>query len=191
MTATVRRVNGRTRRRFTGRHVTGRIQLQRGAPTELGDKLPPFPKVAPGPPSRPYLQAMQILAALFFEGIDLRSVAGGATHIDLTGIQFSAASPTPTPVTWSPHLAVVVRCPEDHSGQGVLEVVFTRDGEQIARNVQPLSVEPGRFGYRLVRAELEFEEFGTVEAHCRVDQGPATVVPFTLLPPPDSPSTTT
>ena len=134
---------------------------------------------------------MQILAALFFEGIDLRSVAGGAPHIDLTGIQFSAASPTPTPVTWSPHLAVVVRCPEDHSGQGVLEVVFTRDGEQIARNVQPLSVEPGRFGYRLVRAELEFEEFGTVEAHCRVDQGPATVVPFTLLPPPDSPTTTT
>jgi len=151
----------------------------------------PFPKVPPRPPSRPYLRAMQILAALFFEGIDLRSVAGGATHIDLTGIQFSAASPTPTPVTWSPHLAIVVCCPEDHSGQGVLEVVFTRDGEQIARNVQPLSVEPGRFGYRLVRAELEFEEFGTVEARCSVDRGPTTVVPFTLLPPSDPPATTT
>ncbi len=127
---------------------------------------------------------MQILAALFFEGIDLRSVAGGATHIDLTGIQFSASSPTEPPVSWSPHLIVVVRCPDDHSGQGVLEVVFSRDGAQVARNVQPLSVEPGRFGYRLVRAELEFAEFGTVEAACRVDQGPATVVPFTLLPPP-------
>ena len=134
---------------------------------------------------------MHILAALFFEGIDLRSVEGGATHIDLTGIQFSAASPTPAPVTWSPHLVVVVRCPEYHSGQGVLEVVFTRDGDQIARNVQPLSVEPGRFGYRLVRAELEFEEFGTVEARCSVDRGPATVVPFTLLSPSNSPSTTT
>ncbi|MDG2427836.1 MAG: hypothetical protein P8M16_05355 [Acidimicrobiales bacterium] len=126
---------------------------------------------------------MQILAALFFEGIDLRQVAGGATHIDLTGIQFSAASPSPAPVTWSPHLVVVVSCPSDQSGQGVLEVLFNRDGQQIARNVQPLSVEPGRFGYRLVRAEMEFEEFGTIEANCRIDNGPATVVPFTLLPP--------
>ena len=126
---------------------------------------------------------MQILAALFFEGIDLRQVAGGATHINLTGIQFSAASPSPAPVTWSPHLVVVVSCPSDQSGQGVLEVLFNRDGQQIARNVQPLSVEPGRFGYRLVRAEMEFEEFGTIEANCRIDNGPATVVPFTLLPP--------
>ena len=131
---------------------------------------------------------MQILAALFFEGIDLKSAPGGATHIDLTGIQFSAAAPTEPPVTWAPHLAVIVRCPEDHSGQGVLEVVFRRDGEQVARNVQPLSVEPGRFGYRLVRAELEFAEFGTVEAECRIDKGPATVVPFTLLPPPTDPA---
>jgi len=79
---------------------------------------------------------------------------------------------------------VVVRCPDEHSGEAVLEVVFTREGEQLARNVQPLTVEPGRFGYRLVRAELEFEDFGTVEAACRIDQGPATVVPYTLLPPP-------
>jgi len=126
---------------------------------------------------------VQILAALFFEGLDLRSTAGGATHIDLTGIQFSAAAPEETPCIWSPHLIVIVRCPEDHSGSGVLEVIFKRDGEQVARNVQPVTVDPGRFGYRLVRAELEFEEPGTVEAHCRVDQGPATIVPFTLLPP--------
>ena len=126
---------------------------------------------------------MQILAALFFEGLDLRQVPSGATHIDLTGIQFSAPAPGPLPVTCSPHLIVVVRCPDEHSGQAVLEVVFTREGEQLARNVQPLTVEPGRFGYRLVRAELEFEDFGTVEAACRIDQGPATVVPYTLLPP--------
>jgi hypothetical protein len=131
---------------------------------------------------------MQILAALFFEGLDLRQVPSGATHIDLTGIQFSAPAPGPLPVTCSPHLIVVVRCPDEHSGQAVLEVVFTREGEQLARNVQPLTVEPGRFGYRLVRAELEFEDFGTVEAACRIDQGPATVVPYTLLPPaPDAP----
>jgi len=71
-------------------------------------------------------------------------------------------------------------------GSGVLEVIFKRDGEQVARNVQPVTVDPGRFGYRLVRAELEFEEPGTVEAHCRIDQGPTTIVPFTLLPPDDT-----
>ena len=131
---------------------------------------------------------MQLLAALFFEGLDLRQVPSGATHIDLTGIQFSAPAPGPLPVTCSPHLIVVVRCPAEHSGQAVLEVVFTREGEQLSRTVQPLTVEPGRFGYRLVRAELEFEDFGTVEAACRSDQGPATVVPYTLLPPaPDAP----
>ena len=124
---------------------------------------------------------MQILAALFFEGLDLRPVAGGATHIDLTGIQFSAEATGELPFTWSPHLIVIVRCPQDHSGSGVLEVVFKRDSEQVARSVQPISVEPGRFGYRLVRAEIEFETFGAVEAHCSIDEKAATVVPFTLI----------
>ena len=78
---------------------------------------------------------------------------------------------------------VVIHCPTEHSGQAALEVVFTREGQELARNVQALAVEPGRFGYRLVRAELEFEELGTVEAACRIDQGPATIVPYTLLPP--------
>jgi hypothetical protein len=30
---------------------------------------------------------------------------------------------------------------------------------------------------------LTFDDYGTVEAHCRIDLGPVTVVPFTLLPP--------
>jgi hypothetical protein len=86
-------------------------------------------------------------------------------------------------VTIEPHLVVIVHCPPDHRGTAALEVVYRRDGEQLARNVQPLEVEPGRFTYRLVRAELTFETCGTVEAHCRIDLGPVTVVPFTLLPP--------
>jgi hypothetical protein len=49
--------------------------------------------------------------------------------------------------------------------------------------VQPLQVEPGKFAYRLVRAELTFEDYGTVEAEIRIDQGHITTVPFTLLPP--------
>jgi hypothetical protein len=126
---------------------------------------------------------MNILAALFIEAIDLRQVAGPATRIDLTGVQFSAAAPTAVPVTVEPHLVVIVHCPTDHSGDAALEVVFWRDGEQVARNVQPLQVEPGKFNYRLVRAELPFEDYGTVEAHCRIDLGPVAVVPYTLLPP--------
>src|SRR5512139_3606112 len=120
---------------------------------------------------------MDILAALFIDGIDLRQVEGPSTRIDLTGIQFSAAAPGPVPVTVEPHLCVIVHCPPDAKGTGALEVVYRRGDEQIARNVQPLQVEPGRFNYRLVRAELEFEEYGTIEAHCRLDLGPVTVVP--------------
>ncbi len=127
---------------------------------------------------------MQIVAALFIEGIDLREVEGPATRIDLTGVQFSAAAPTPVPLVWAPHLVVIVRCDPTEPGTGALEVVYRRDGEQIARNVQPLQVEPGTFTYRLVRAELEFDDYGTVEAHCRVDDGDTIVVPYTLLPPP-------
>jgi hypothetical protein len=126
---------------------------------------------------------VQIVAALFIEGIDLRQVPGPATRIDLTGVQFSAPAPRAAPVTIEPHLCVIVRCAPDDRPDGALEVVFRRDGEQIARNVQPLAIEPGKFGYRLVRAELEFAEYGTVEAHCRIDMGPVTVVPYTLLPP--------
>jgi hypothetical protein len=126
---------------------------------------------------------MEILSALFIEGIETRQVAGPSTRIDITGVQFSAAAPGPVPVTVEPHLCVIVYCPPESRDNGVLEVVYRRGEEQLARNVQPLQVEPGKFNYRLVRAELTFEDFGTVEAHCRVDLGPVTVVPFTLLPP--------
>jgi hypothetical protein len=126
---------------------------------------------------------MNILAALFMEGIDLRQVEGPSTRIDLTGVQFSAAAPGPPPVTVEPHLVVIVHNPPDGRPSGALEVVYVRGDEQIARNVQPLQVEPGKFNYRLVRAELAFDDYGTVEAHCRIDMGPTHVVPFTLLPP--------
>ncbi len=128
---------------------------------------------------------MQIVSALFIDEIELRQVPGPSTRIDLSGIQFSAPAPGPFPVTVTPHMVVLVRNGEGEHPNGALEVVFFRDGEQIARNVQPIDVEPGRFAYRLVRAELEFPEAGTVEAHCRIDLGDATVVPYTLLAPVD------
>ncbi len=126
---------------------------------------------------------MDIVSALFVESFNMRQAPGPSTRIDINGAFFSMAAPAPVPVTIEPHLLVLVRCREDEPGNGVLEVVFKRGDEQVARNVSPFNVEPGKFTYRLVRAELEFTEYGTVDAHCRVDQGPFTVVPITLLPP--------
>jgi hypothetical protein len=46
-------------------------------------------------------------------------------------------------------------------------------------------VEPGKFTYRLVRGELEFKKYGTIEAACRlVPDGQPLTVPLTLIPPP-------
>ena len=55
--------------------------------------------------------------------------------------------------------------------------------EQLARNVQPLQIEPGKFNYRLVRPELNLDSYGTILARCRIDGGPEHVVPYTLLAP--------
>lgn len=126
---------------------------------------------------------MEILAALFLDNIDLRQVEGPSTRIDLTGVQFSATAPGPVPVTLEPHLCVIVHCPVGSKATGALEVVYRRGEETIARNVQPLEVQPGKFNYRLVKAELAFDDYDTIEAHCRVDLGAVMVVPFTLLPP--------
>jgi hypothetical protein len=128
---------------------------------------------------------MQIVSALFIDEIELRQVPGPSTRIDLSGIQFSAPAPSPFPVTVTPHLVVIVRNGPDEDPNGVLEVVFHRDGEEIARNVQPVDVEPGKFAYRLVRGELDYPAAGTVEAHCRIGLGEVTVVPYTLLDPVD------
>ncbi|HEX7165429.1 MAG TPA: hypothetical protein VF230_00480 [Acidimicrobiales bacterium] len=126
---------------------------------------------------------MDILSATFVENIEFRQAPGPSTRIDLLGVHFSFAAPNPPPVSLSPHLVVLVRCREGETGFGALEVVF-RDGagEQVARSVMPFQVEPGKFGYRLVRGELTFEDYGTIEAHCQIDDGPVTVVPLTLLP---------
>jgi hypothetical protein len=126
---------------------------------------------------------VDIVSALFIDDVAMRQAPGPSTRIDLTGVQFSAAAPQPVPLTWAPHLCVIVRCAPDEAGTGALEVVYRRAGEQIARNVSVLQVEPGKFSQQLVRGEIDFEDYGTVEAHCRIDLGHVTVVPYTLLPP--------
>jgi hypothetical protein len=135
---------------------------------------------------------MHVVSALFVENFELREAPGPSARIDITGAMFSMAAPAPAPVTIAPHLVALIFCPPGEPGEGVFEVVFRRtadpdappsDGDQLARNVSPFSVEPGKFTYRLVRGELEFADYGQVFAHCRIDRGPWLVVPFTLLPP--------
>jgi hypothetical protein len=125
---------------------------------------------------------MDIVSALFVENFSLRPGAT-PTRIDMTGVFFSMNAPGPVPFTIEPHLVVLIRCRADEAGSGILEAVFHRGEEEIARNVNPFTVEPGKFTYRLVRAELEFRDYGLVEASVRVDRGPWMVVPLTLLPP--------
>ena len=128
---------------------------------------------------------MEILSALFAENIDMRPVPGPSTRIDLLGVMFSLPAPSDLPVSITPHLIVLVRCRADEEGEGILEVVFRDEkGEQVARNVSPFQVEPGKFTYRLVRGELQYQSYETIEAHCRLlPDGPVTAVPLTLLPP--------
>lgn len=129
---------------------------------------------------------MDIVSGLFVETFNMRPAPGPSTRIDITGAFFSMAAPSAVPFTIEPHLFVLIRCRPDEPGQGVLEVVFTRPEAPetiVARNVSPFTVEPGKFTYRLVRAELEFTEYGLVEAACRIGQGPWHTVPLTLLPP--------
>ena len=119
---------------------------------------------------------MRIIAAVFIDTIQLREAPGPSTRIDLGGVKFSEVAPSPVPVTVEPHLVVLVYCPNDHKAEAVLEVTYFRDGEQIARNVQMLSVEPGKFNYRLVRAAattpadvLGLPDRGRIEPGARAD----------------------
>ncbi len=127
---------------------------------------------------------MDIVSALFVEGIEQRSVAGPATRFDLTGVMFSLAAPGELPVHVAPHLVVFVRCPLADPGTGTLEVEFLdADGKEVARNAQVVTVQPGKFGRLLVKGELTYESYGTIEAHVKLTGGSSVVVPLTLLAP--------
>jgi len=92
---------------------------------------------------------VHIVSALFIDSFEMRQVDGPATRIDLTGVHFSLAAPSPVPVTIEPHLMGLIYCPPKDSGKGVFEVVFRSgldpDSTELARNVSPFTVEPGKF----------------------------------------------
>ncbi len=123
---------------------------------------------------------LYIIAAVFVDDISLRETEDAMTRIDLSGVQFSTAVENNFPMVFAPHLAILIRSDAQSASSGVLEVVYYRNAEQIARNVQPLQIEQGMFAYRLVRAEMEFTEPGTIEAHCRIDQNEPLIIPYTL-----------
>ena len=127
---------------------------------------------------------MDIVSPLFCQTFDMHPVPSPASRITLSGLTFSTPAPGGPPVTIPPHRVVLFRCRSDERGRGVLEVAFTDEtGKEVARNASPFTVEPGKFTYRLVRGALTYETLGTVEAHCRADQGQTIVVPLPPLPP--------
>ena len=123
---------------------------------------------------------MYIIAAVFVDDISLRELEGSVARIDLTGVQFSSLVEEEFPIVFAPHLALLIHSDDSATDNGVLEVTYYRGDEQIARNVQPLTIEAGKFAYRLVRAEMEFLEPGTVEARCRIGDSDPLVVPYTV-----------
>src|SRR4051812_16184351 len=125
---------------------------------------------------------MDIVAAVFVENMDFRQVPGPSTRIDLSGIMFSLPAPTPPPLTLSPHMIVLVRAPGDDTGFHALNVVFLNEkGEEVVKSKQPVQVEPGKFGYRLVRADLGWQGHGADGAPAPLHAGPA---PRAAPPPP-------
>ena len=130
---------------------------------------------------------MQVLSAFFIDTFEPKGAPGGATRIDITGVHFSLAAPSPVPVRVEPHLLALIHCQANEPGAGVFEVVFregyAEDSAELARNVSPFTVEPGKLTYRLVRGELEFTSYRQIVAHCRVNREAWIRVPFTLLPP--------
>ena len=86
----------------------------------------------------------------------MKQAPGPATRIDMAGVFFSLAAPSPVPVTIEPHLMALIYCQATDPGSGVFEVIFRdgfdEDSEQLARNVSPFTVEPGKFTYCFLRS---------------------------------------
>ena len=95
----------------------------------------------------------------------MRQAEGGSARLDLSGVHFSLSPQEAFPISIQPHLMVLLRCPDTHQGLAALEVTFEADGESMdVRNVQPVTVEPGKFGYNLVQATLEVAKPSNIEA---------------------------
>ncbi len=124
---------------------------------------------------------MKFVAGLYVENINFRKNDEGSTRIDIDGGFFSF-SPGSYPSTFQPHLVLLISGIDSPIANDTLIVEFFKNGVQIARNVQPCPVEPGKFGYRLVRPELEFSEPSTIIARCTLTDSNETIeIPLTAI----------
>ena len=127
---------------------------------------------------------MEIIAALFIDGIDIRQVPGPVDPHRPQRRPVLGAGPVAAAV----HARAPSRRARPLPARTAPPTPRSRSSTPATASRWPATcsrsqVEPGKFNYRLVRAVLDFTDYGTVEAHCRLDMGPVTVVPFTVLPP--------
>lgn len=124
---------------------------------------------------------MKFVAGIYVENINFRKNEEGLTRIDIDGGFFSF-SPESYPVVYQPHLVLLISAINSNISNDTLIVEFFKGDEQVARNVQPCPVEPGKFGYRLVKPEIEFSEPSTIVAKCTLTESNETIeIPLTAI----------
>ena len=67
---------------------------------------------------------MHIVSALFIDTFEMKQAPGPATRIDLTGVFFSLAAPSPVPVTIEPHLMALIYCQGQSQDLEYLKLFF-------------------------------------------------------------------
>ncbi len=124
---------------------------------------------------------MKFIAGLYVENINFRKNEQGSTRIDIDGAFFSFA-PESYPSVFQPHLVLLISAVGSTVPADTLIVEFYKGDEIVARNVQPCPVEPGKFGYRLVKPEIEFTEACTIIAKCTLTDSNETIeIPLTAM----------
>lgn len=124
---------------------------------------------------------MKFVAGLYVDNINFGKDDTGSTKIDIAGAFFSFC-PENYPITFTPHLVLLISGVGSSTANDTLIVEFLKGDEVIARNVQPCPVEIGKFGYRLVRPEIEFTEPSTVIARCTLTESNEILeIPLTAL----------
>ena len=124
---------------------------------------------------------MKFVSGLYVENINFRKNEQELTRIDIDGAFFSFA-PESYPTLFQPHLVLLISNIDSTTTSDTLVVEFLKNDEVVARNVQPCPVEPGKFGYRLVKPEIEFTEPGTITAKCTLTDSNETIeIPLTAI----------
>lgn len=124
---------------------------------------------------------MKFVSGLYVENVNFRKNEQDLTRIDIDGAFFSFA-PESYPTSFQPHLVLLISAIDSKIPADTLIVEFYNGDEMVARNVQPCPVEPGKFGYRLVKPEIEFKEPGTIIAKCTLTDSNETIeIPLTAV----------